>query len=66
MKDRRDEKIEVVTRLLEVARLMRRRGTPELAAVVLPYETMLEHDLREREAELAQLPGMEHRKEVAA
>lgn len=54
-----DAKIEVLTRLLEAARVMRRRGAPDQAEAVLPYERLLERDLKAREAELAQLPGLE-------
>lgn len=61
-----DAKTEVLTRLLEVARLIRRRGKPEEAEAVLPYERLLERDLDARKAELAQLPGIEDRKAVAA
>jgi hypothetical protein len=48
----KDAKTEIITRLLEVARLIRRRGRPEEAEAVLPYERQLEADLKTREAEL--------------
>lgn len=62
----KDAKVEVLTRLVELARLIRRRGTPAEAAAVLPYEQQLEHDLQARQGELAQLPGLEQHKAVAA
>lgn len=51
MKDA-DSKIEVLTRLLEVARLIRRRGPADQAEAVLPYERLLEADLKARQAEV--------------
>ena len=58
----KDAKVTVLTRMVELARVIRRRGTPEEAAVILPYEQLLAHDLEIRQAELAQL----QRKAVAA
>ena len=49
----KDAKLEVITQLLETARLIRRRGTPERAEAALPYERLLERDRQQREAELA-------------
>ena len=60
-----DPKVEVLTRLLALARLIRRKGSPAEATAVLPYEEQLEHDLAERKGELAELPGFE-KHEVAA
>ena len=48
----KDTKLEVISRLLEVARMIRRRGTPQEAEAVLPYERQLGADLKAREAEL--------------
>lgn len=50
----KDSKIEVITRMLDLARVIRRRGTPEQAQVVLLYEQQFERDLAERERELAE------------
>lgn len=62
----KDAKLEVTKRLLEMARVIRRRGSPAEAEAVLPYERQLEHDLEVRESELAQLPGLEPKHAVAA
>lgn len=59
-----DPKVEVLTRLLTLAQLIRRRGSPAQATAVLPYEQQLEHDLEQRKAELAELPGL--KQEAAA
>jgi hypothetical protein len=48
----KDAKQEVITRLLEMARVIRKRQSPEHAAAVLPYEQQLERDLAARTAEL--------------
>jgi hypothetical protein len=66
MNHAKDAKQEVLTRLLEVARLIRRRGAPDEAEAVLPYERQFEADLKAHEAETAMLPGLENRKAVAA
>lgn len=60
-----DPKVEVLTRLLTLAQLIRRRGTPAQATEVLPYEQQLERDLEQRKAELAELPGLEKAKVAA-
>lgn len=54
----KDSKSEVLTRLLEVARLIRRRGTPSEAEAVIPFERQFEHDLAERQKELAKQPEL--------
>jgi len=48
-----DPQSEVIKRLLEMSRIIRRRGTPDEAAAVLPYERQLQHDLEERTVELS-------------
>jgi hypothetical protein len=47
-----DPQSEVIKRLLEMSRIIRRRGTPDEAEAVLPYERQLEADLKARELEL--------------
>lgn len=59
MKAVKDAKQEVLTRLLEVARYIRKRGVAEQAAAVLPYEQQLERDLATREQELAAVSHVE-------
>jgi hypothetical protein len=64
-----DAKKEVLTRLLELARIIRRRATPDEAEAVLPYERLLQRDLQQRETELAEIPGVvsrNKREKVAA
>lgn len=53
----KDAKLEVITRLLEVARVIRKRSSADQAAAVLPYEQQLESDRVAREQELAQPEG---------
>jgi hypothetical protein len=63
----KDAKVEILERLLNLAQLIRRKGTPEQAEAVLPYERQLQHDLQVRQDELAQLPGLDSdHKAVAA
>jgi hypothetical protein len=55
----KDAKLEVLERLHGLAQMIRRRGTPEQAAEVLPYEQQFDRDMKARNAELnaqAQLP----------
>jgi hypothetical protein len=54
-----DAKRKVLNQLLELARFIRRRGEPDEAEAVLPYERLLEKDLRGYEAAHAELPGLE-------
>jgi len=54
-------------RLLEMARLIRRRGTPDEAEVAVIYERQLETDLATRERELTAKSSNQHQlHEVAA
>jgi len=47
-----DAQTEVIKRLLEMTRIIRRRGTSDEAQAAIPYERQLEHDLDERTKEL--------------
>lgn len=46
-----DAKKQVIERLLSQARLIRRKGSPDEADAVLPYERLLAHDLAELTAQ---------------
>lgn len=54
-----DAKVEVLSRLLELARLIRKRGTPDQAEAVLPYERQLSEDL-ETARRTPTVPQKEH------
>jgi len=47
----------VLSRLLEFSRLIRRRGTPEEAEAILPYERQIETDLKTCREQLHQQPA---------
>lgn len=48
----KDGCVSALERMLSLARLIRRRGTPEEASVITPYEIKLEADLKARLAQL--------------
>lgn len=50
----KDAKLQVLERLVEFSSLIRRKGSPDEAAAVLPYEQQLQQDLQKRKAELEQ------------
>lgn len=58
-------KVEVLEQLIGMARLIRKRGTPEKAIEVAPYEIYLQKELDAAKSEQAKtqtpkLPGLQH------
>lgn len=54
----KDAKTDVLKQLLALARLIRRKGTPDEAAAVLPYERQLESDLAAAQASTPVIPAL--------
>lgn len=52
----KDAKTEVIERLLALARVIRRKGSPDEATAAVDYERQFVADLEKRNAELAQMP----------
>lgn len=48
----KDAKLEVLERLYGLAQIIRRRGTPEQALAVVPYEQQFNRDLAEHKRQL--------------
>jgi hypothetical protein len=54
----KDTKLDVLEQLLTKARFIRRRGTPEEAAAVVPYEQQFAKEVEERRRELEKQPEL--------